>query len=91
MKGNQPMVLRLQPDNVYHSGINADKRSVAQAQGGVMQLVFRVRRSKRRPNVCETECLGMVSAHVWGAFDLETLYDGAERSILRLTSFSNHC
>lgn len=60
------MDLRYYPGNLYQNGIVAEKKVTEAVEGGLVQLVFKIRRKKSDPSKCTSECLGMVSwTFIW--------------------------
>ncbi|CAD5211420.1 unnamed protein product [Bursaphelenchus okinawaensis] len=61
LKGSKTLELRFNPENIYQNGIQAEKKNMVAGLSGLMQIVFKIRRKKSNPDVCETECLGVIS------------------------------
>ncbi|CAD5215771.1 unnamed protein product [Bursaphelenchus xylophilus] len=59
--GNKSLELRFNPENLYQSAIQAERKNMVAGLSGLMQVVFKIRRKKSNPDVCETECLGVIS------------------------------
>ncbi|KAI6184041.1 General transcription factor 3C polypeptide 5 [Aphelenchoides bicaudatus] len=71
LSGSKSLELRYYPGNLYQNGVVAEKKVIEAIEGGLVQLVFRVRRKKSDPSQCTTECLGMVKT----VFSFKTLCD----------------